>query len=272
MKYLRKILILIITVTVLSCKNEDNVTYPVKFIFSDISNGEVKTYTNSGDKNNLYEINSFLENYRTDKNMSGERSILVKGSLLNIFEKQTTNIPFKLNDEIELISESKAKITSNDTVIYFDLIRKNGVLYFQSLDSTMGIRDINEPDNRPYYLKPFYIWNKKVKYSPIQIDTITVQGTGSFIQKLLFKPCIYATETKEEIQISYTCYVESNIIPIYVSQDLVPEGYYYELHSAAVQNIQNDFDQDYLKTYLNKDALRKDTIVYKTNKVIFKRK
>jgi hypothetical protein len=59
---------------------------------------------------------------------------------------------------------------------------------------------------------------------------------------LVFKPCIYATETKDEIQISYTCYVESNIIPIYVSKDLVPEGYYYELYSGAVQNIQNDFN------------------------------
>jgi hypothetical protein len=157
MKHQNKILILILAV--MSCKNDDNDTYPVKFIFTDISYGEVKTYTNSGDKNDPYKINSFLENYRANKKMSGTRYILVTGSLLNIFEKQTTNIPFKLDDEIELISESKAKITSNDTVIYFDLIRKNGVLYFQSLDSTTGIGDINEPDNRPYYLKPFYIWN-----------------------------------------------------------------------------------------------------------------
>lgn len=272
MKYQSKILILIITVAVLSCKNEDNVTYPVKFTFSDIIYGEIKTYTNSGDKNDPHEINSFLENYRTDKNMSGERSILVKGSLLNIFEKQTTNIPFKLNDEIELISESKAKITTNDTVIYFDLIRKNGILYFQSLESTTGIRDLNEPDNRPFYLKPYYTWNNKVKYCPIQIDTITVYGIGGKIQKLLFKPCIYATETKDEIQISYICYVESNIIPVYVQKDLEPQGYYYELYSQAVQNIQNDINQNYLQTFQNNDELRRDTIVYKTNKAIFKRK
>jgi hypothetical protein len=272
MRLQKKILILIITLTSISCKNDDNDIYPVKFVFSDISFGEVKTYTNSGDKNDPYKINSFLENYRVDKKMSGTRFIRVTGSLLNIFENQTINIPFKLNDEIELISESKAKITSNDTVIYFDLIRKNGVLYFQSLDSTTGIRDLSEPDNRPYYLKPFYLWNEKLKYSPIQIDTFTVNGTGYAEQKLLFKPCIYATESKDEIQISYTCYVESNLIPVYTSKDLVPEGYYYELHSEADQNIQNDFNQDYLQTFQNDDKLKKDTIVYKTNKVIFKRK
>ncbi len=273
MRAIRGILVLTTLLVVYSCKNDEDFNSPVKYVFSDIIYGDVKTYTNSGDRNDSNKIYSFLENYRGAQNMAGGSGyILVKGSMLNILEEQATNIPFKINDEIEFISKTKAKVTSNDTVIYFDLIRKNGVLYFQSLDTLSNHIDINDLDKRPYYMKPFYLWDSELKYIPIQIDTITCEGVYGSFSKLYYKPCIYATETKDEIQITYTCYVESNYIPIYMSKEVVPAGYYYEHYIRAVQNIQNDFNQDYLQRFQSCDTLRKDTIVYKINKVIFKKK
>ena len=262
--------LLIIVSIIVSCEKENYEVYPKRYVFTDIIYGEVNAYTNSEDKNEPDKIYSFLENYRSNI-LGGTGYILFTGSALNIYEEQPANIPFKLYDEIELISESKAKITSNDTVINFDIIRKNGILYFQSLDTISSKRDITEPDNRPYYIKPNYYWNEKLKYSPLYIDTVVVLGVQGLITFYRYKPCIYAIERKNEIQISYTCYVEKNMIPIRVPTDLVPEGYYYEKYIGAVQNIQNDFNQDYLLSYKTGDNLRRDTIVYKTNAIIFKK-
>jgi hypothetical protein len=272
--------LLIIVSIITSCEKENYEAYPSekeiyeaypkKYVFTDIIYGEVNSYTNSGNKNEPDKIYSFLENFRSNI-WGGTGYIRVTGSLLNIYEEQSTNIPFNLNDEIELISESKAKITSNDTVIIFDIIRKDGILYFQSLDTISGYRDITDTDNRPYYIKPYYYWNEKLKNTPLYIDTAVVTGIGGSITFYRYKPCIYALERKNEIQISYTCYIEKNMIPIRISTDLVPEGYYYEKYFGAVQNIQNDFNPGYLLSYKMGDNLRKDTIVYKTNAIIFKK-
>ena len=156
----------LITVSIIvSCEKESDETYPQKYVFTDIIYGEVNSYTNSGDKNEPDKIYSFLENFRMS--MRSGYVTGFTGSLLAIYNEQPTNIPFNFFDEIELISNSKAKITSNDTIINFDIIRKNGILYFQSLDTISNWRDITELDNRPYYLKPVYFWDEKLKYSPI---------------------------------------------------------------------------------------------------------
>jgi len=258
----------LITVSIIvSCEKERDETYPQKYVFTDIIYGEVNSYTNSGDKNEPDKIYSFLEDFKKPW-FSGSGYVTgFTGSLLAIYNEQPTNIPFNFFDEIELISDSKAKITSNDTIINFDVIRKNGILYFQSLD-TMGWRDITEPDNRPYYLKPFYFWNEKLKYSPINVDTVEHYGISGFWLELKYEPCIYAIERKDEIQISYTSYVERTMTPIYWSDD---DGFYYDVNFGAVQNIQNGFNQDYLLSYKTDDSLRRDTIVYKTNTIIFKK-
>jgi hypothetical protein len=254
-----------------SCEKANDEIYPKKYVFSHIVYGKVNSYTNSGDINEPDKIYSFLENFRRNTWLYGSTGyILLSGSLLNIYEEEPANIPFKLDDEIELLSNSKAKITSNDTVIYFDIIRKNGVLYFQSSDIILGSRYIDEPDNRPYYMKPFYIWDKKLKYSPLYIDTVEISsGTGVSIRYDI-KPCIYAVEKKDEIHISYTCYVEKTMALIKVGVD--GEYSYYSAYHAAVQNVQNDFSQDYLHLYRHDSNLKKDTIVYKTNTIIFKKK
>ena len=270
MKHLRKAAMLIILlIIIVSCKKDDSDTYPKKYVFNNIVYGEVNTHTNSGDKNDIGNINSFLENFPINYGTGYLYGWSGSASLLNIYEEQSANIPFKLHDEIELLSESTAKITSNDTIIYFDLIRKNGILYFQSLDIISGKIDIGEPDNRPYYMKPVYSWDEKLKYSPLHVDTVVMTGAGGLNIYYKYKPCIYVVETKNEIQISYTSYVESNLIPWYVSEDLIPEGYYYDRYFGAVRNLQNDFNQDYLSSYVTDDNLKKDTIVYKTNKVVF---
>ncbi|MCL2133147.1 MAG: hypothetical protein FWH39_02235 [Bacteroidales bacterium] len=254
---------------IVSCEKENYEIYPKKYIFTDIIYGEVNTYTNSGNINEPDKIYSFLENFRMNNRMYGSSGYtLVTGSLLNIYEDQPTNIPFKLYDEIELISNSQAKITSNDTVIHFDVIRKNGILHFQSFDIIIGSRDIFEPDSRPYYIKPYYGWSEKLKYSPLYIDTVKIWGVGGGILRYDFKPCIYAIEIKDGIQISYTCYVERTMMHI----DVGTEGFYYHSNHGALQNVQNDFNRDYLLSYKADDNLRRDTIVYKTNTIIFKKK
>ena len=260
--------ILIMVSIIVSCEKEKE-SYPKKYVFTDIIYGKVNTYTNSGNINDPDKINSFLENFRINNWLFGSSGgTFVAGSLLNIYEEKPTNIPFKLYDEIELISNSKAKITSNDTVIYFDIIQKNGILYFQSLDIILGSRDIFEPDNRPYYIKPFYTWSEQLKYSPLYIDTVKLHGIYGISTRYDFKPCIYAIQRKDEIQISYTCYIERTMMYI----DLGTEGFYYHSNHNAFQNVQNDFNQDYLLSYKTDDNLNRDTIVYKTNTVIFKKK
>ena len=268
MKHLRKAAMLIILlIIIVSCKKDDSDTYPKKYVFNDIVYGEVKAYTNLGDNNDADDINSFIENFHL--NFGVGYYFWGTKSFLDLYKEQSTNIPFKLHDEIEITSESRAKITSNDTIIYFDLIRKNGILYFQSLDTIKGMRNISEPDNRPYYMKPIYTWDEKLKYSTLCVDTVVVAGAGGLMRYYNYKPCIFAIETKNEIQISYTSYIESNFIPMYVPDDLEPDGYYYQRHFEAIQNIQNDFNQDYLSSYITDDNLKRDTIVYKTNKVVF---
>ena len=260
---------LMIISIIVSCKKESSETYPKKYVCTDIIYGEVNTYTNSGDKNEPDKIYSFLENFGINNWMLYHSSgyNLVTGSLLNIYEDQLINMPFKLFDEIELISNSRAKITSNDTIINFDIIRKDGILYFQSLDTIPGRIYLGEPDNRPYYMKPSYYWNEKLKYSPIHVDTVFTAGIGGSGYYFKYKPCIYAKENKDEIQISYTCYVEKNMIRFDWGDDD-----FYDSNYDAVQNIQNDFNKNYLLSYKIDENFRRDTIVYKTNTVIFKKK
>lgn len=276
MKYLTITLFTILIIV--SCQNNDHEIYPKKYIFSDIVYGEIKTYTNSGEKNDAEKINLFLKNFRTD---NGSGYVIGQNSSLNIYEKTSTNIPFRRYDRIELISESKATITTNDTTILFDLIRKDGMLYFQSLDIISGKRDIEneimvtgnlyikkQNITSNYMGTPYY--NEKVKFHPIYIDTITHDGISGQFTYYQYKPCIYAVEKNDEIQILYTSFVESNLIPITVPIELSSDGYYYERYFGIVQNIQNEFNQDYLLSYKTDNILRKDTIVYKTNKIIFK--
>ena len=106
----------------------------------------------------------------------------------------------------------------------------------------------------------------------IYVDTVEHYGIGGIWLELKYKPCIYAIERNDEIQISYTSYVERIMTPIMVPIDLAVEGFYYDVNFGAVQNIQNDFNQDYLLSYKTDDYLRRDTIVYKTNTIIFKKK
>ncbi|MCL2073588.1 MAG: hypothetical protein FWH18_06695 [Marinilabiliaceae bacterium] len=239
-----------------------------KYVFNDIVFGEVKAYTNSGEIIESQIIIEFLENF---KNNDGKNIFQIE-SKIKIYENITTNIPFNFNDEIEFISEKKAKISSNDTIIYFDVISKDEILYFQSQDTIDTMRDIFAPDDRPYYMKPVYYFNEKLKYAPLYIDTISNYSPGGFFTYFRFKPCIYLTKTKNEIYLSYTSYIELNKIPVYIDDGSGQEIYYYNIIIDAVQNIQNEFNEEYLNKYKTEDKLRSDTIVYKTNKIIFSKK
>ena len=265
MKYLKKVIILtIVLLATTSCENEDN-DYPKVFVFSNINRGDVKAYTNSGQINSSNEIDLFLES--AAKRNTGNWSILGidKNSLPNIFDDQL-NIHYRGNDKIEIMSKTKARITSNDTVIYFDLIHRDGFLYFQSIDTPLTYgRDLSEPDDRPYYMKPVYFWDEPLKHYPVYTDTVNIMGITGNIKRISFKPCIYAVETKNDIQISYLSYVESTTF-------FFDDWDYYNLSLTAVRNIQNDINQDYILTYRNNIAPRSDTIIYQTNKVVFKRK
>lgn len=196
--------------------------YPKKYVFDSYCKGAIKAYTKSGEITDTLMINDFIAEKK------------------DFFWHST----FQFGDcqmEIEIINDTTAKISDGDT-IYCDLIRKNGIVYFQSKNG-MKIYQGSLTDER-------------FKYSPLYIRDFPVTIGGGF----LFIPCDFIIESNGELHMPYVSYLEK----IYGST-----GDF--LSSEARGNFQNVFNTNYLSKVQNCGSLI-DTIVYQDNRVIFKEK
>jgi len=104
---------LLFLLLLVSCGKND---YPKFYAFDSFAVGEITGYTNTGKIKDQEVVDNFIEGkedyFWQEDHQSGDWQI-----------------------EIEFISESKARIYDDVTTMYFDVIRDNGVVYFQFEDT-----------------------------------------------------------------------------------------------------------------------------------------
>ncbi|MGD2034800.1 MAG: hypothetical protein PVF73_07080 [Bacteroidales bacterium] len=183
------ILIMLITaVTVNSCKKDNE--FPKKYILDSFSAGPVKLFTNTGEITDTHTINNFIADQPD-------------------YFWRTEYAADEWNVEIELISESSAKISDSDTTVYFDLVRENGLLFFQYQGTTPVFGSASD---------------ERLKYPPLS-----------------FYSWYYAIESANEIYFPYVSYIEK----IYDNNGWLIAGngidnYNNEFNSDYLVGIQNE--------------------------------
>ena len=200
-----------------SCEKDKG--YPKKYVFNSFYCGDLKAYTNTGEINDESQIMDFIEGYN----------------------EKFWQVGYQSDDwqvEIEIISELKAKIYYSDTIIDFDLIHKNGILYFQFTD-TLEFHGLWTTDERLKY-SPLYFQNKR---------------------PIIFVPCKYIIKSNGELHVPIVCYVDYEH-EFHFNQE---EGKY--VPAIWIGSYNNVFNTNYLENLQSRD-----TIVYQDNKVIFKEK
>ena len=211
---------LILAIMIISCEKDNE--YPKKFIFDSYSTGQIKAFTKTGELTDLNIINKFIKGYED-------------------YFWQPEHTTDGWNIEIELISESKAKITDPDSTIYFDLIRKNEILYFQFKDTMVSFGSLV---------------NERLKFSPLyMVSYPRVTGIPD-----IYIPCYYIVEGDENIYFPIVSYLEKT----YSNNGELLSG-------QGIGNLNNEFNTNHLiemQTTLNLI----DTITYQNNKIVFKEK
>jgi len=225
-------LIALIWTMLIVCSACENDEFPKKYVFHSYKAGNLKAYTKTGEITDEAVMLSFVE-----RSFPVFRE--VESDPLSYFWPsgyESANWSF----EIEIISAIKARIHYSNTSHDYDLIRKNGIVYFQSTTTAMS---------------PGSLVNERLKYSPLIIDS------GPWYlgqQQSVYRPCFYIDEKNVELHIPAVTYVEC----AYVST-----GEF--LSSQGIENHNNIFDTGYLKKIKN-NLNRVDTIVYQNNTVIFR--
>ena len=208
-----------ISLLVVSCEKDNE--YPRKYIFSVLIAGNLKAYTKTGEISNLQTIDKFIVEHKD----------------------YFWETDYKSNDwvgEIEIISETKAKVFNSDTTIYYDLIHKNGIIYFQLKDTLFS---------------PGSLINERFKYSPLYIQS----SSGAIGTSYRFIPCFYMIEANNELQIPILSYVEKEY-----------DNNGNHLSEKGLGNYNNVFNTDYLNSIKNNSYIT-DTIVYQENKVVYRK-
>jgi hypothetical protein len=213
--------LIIASILFLSCDKEND--YPKKYTQYSYLPGEIKAFTNSGEIKDPVTVNNFI----------------------NGFENYFWTNPVAFDDEsfeIELLSDKKARmIVDSDSIINFDLIRRNGILYFQSQDTTFSHS---------------YLTNERFRYFPLYMSALPV---SSGFQGTIYLPCIYAMEVNGEIRLPFASYIEK----------------YYNISGqlSSYQGIGN-YNNVISTSYLNKIQAASfiDTFVCQDNLIVFKEK
>lgn len=209
----------IAAIGIYSCGNDQD--YPHTYTFDSFSTGELKGITNSGwiTEDSLLKkfITGYEEFFWTESNQEHEFPEI----------------------EIECISDKKARfIHTNKEVYEFDLIRKNGILYFQSTDTIV---------------QNVQFTHGLFRFSPLFFSTL-MNYPGHFVT--LFAPCIYAWERDREIRIMQLSWIEK--------QYLADSSIY---NSQGGGNAQNAMHPAYLSKIASSPLI--DTLVYQENEIIF---
>lgn len=207
-----------------SCTKDIDISdsqFPQIYVYDSYFVGTLKAFTKSGEITDSYVINRYIE----------DRKDFFWQSTLNFSDWQY---------EIEILSDSSARISNNGTTNY-DLIRKNGLLYFQSKN---GIVFSGEP-----------LIDDRFKYSPLYQGEYPVTIGGGYF----YIPCFYILESDNELHMPFVSYYHKS----YSSNG---EFLYYQ----AKGSFNNAFNMNYLNKIINNEYLI-DTVVYQENFVIFKK-
>ncbi|NJM16360.1 MAG: hypothetical protein HC896_14165 [Bacteroidales bacterium] len=219
-KFFRLLIFTLLFLLSLSCEKEKD--FPKIYVFSSFNPGDIKGYTNSGDISDKEKINKFI-----------------KDNIEYFWDND-----FQSNDwrvEIQIISDSKALISDSDTTIYYNLIRKDEILYFQFTDTVISYGSLT---------------NERLKYSPLYINTIPVPiGIGQ--QMTAYIPCFYMIESNGYLLVPFVSYIEN----IYGNTGEL-------ISTQGIGNYNNEFNHSYLSKVQNIGNLI-DTIVYQDNSIIF---
>jgi hypothetical protein len=215
------VLVVIVPFVFYSCGKD--IDFPKRYVLDSFHVGVLKAYTNSGEITDELKIREFI---------MGQDDLFWQIGYQSV----------DLQIIIEIISETKAKISSTDTLIYYDIIRENGIMYFQFSDTLVSYGSLK---------------NDRLMYSPLYIQSNPgITGIPS-----LYIPCYYIIESKGELHIPMVSYIEK----VYgATGDL--------MSSQGIGNFNNVFNTIYLNMIQNSGSSLIDTIVYQNNKVIFREK
>ena len=195
--------------------------HPKRYVRDDTYTGQIRLFTNSGEINDPEIIDRFI---------SGTKSYFRAGEN-------------ELDDEwqvgIEILTGTAARLVfAPDSSIDFNLVRENGVLYFEFRDTL--IRNGTFGDEQLKY-KPLFV-----------LESPSFPGIHT-----VYVPCIYAIEYNGEIHIPVVSYVER----IYDSN-----GEF--LYSQGIGNNNNVFDTTYLEKMQNGSFI--DSIAFQDNVIVFR--
>ena len=200
-----------------------------RYVFDSSRTGEINVYTNSGKVTDQQSIN---------KSSSG-------------IEKYFWKPGYQTNygiTEIDILSESKAKVVTTDTTRNFDLIHKNGIIYFQAHDTVLVNYDL---------FSLSYFIRETTKYSPLIIGPVMGSGYSNYVI-----PCLYIIQSDQELQIPVMGFFEKQ----YDNTDAPASK-----STHGIAGINNVINPDYLNKIQNRTK-GIDTLVFQDNTVIFKEK
>ena len=180
--------IFIYSLLLLSCKKENDIFYPKKYVFDKKVVGNIIAYTNSGEITNDETINHFISNF-------------------NDYFWQTVPVDSSQNIEIEIVSENRAKISYNDTTEHYNLFKMNGVTYFQIQDTSISFIPL-EDDH--------------LKYSPrILKYPSNIPSSIGINDYYVYIPCLYFIESTGMIYFPKVSFVEK----LYNSENILSSAY-----------------------------------------------
>jgi hypothetical protein len=196
-------------------------------------NGKTKLFTKGGEVTDTIKMRAFLKSF--DLFLSPIPNYV---PISFDDDKRSFN---EYNFEIEMLSDTKAKfIYGTDSIVELFVKKKNGIIYFSSIDTV-----------QTYY----NIKREMLEFEPLFIKTFPNKPGESFpITK--YTPCKYAYEVNGEIHFPIISYKNlKNIKSTFYS-------------AMAELGINNSINSQYLST-IGSDCIW-DTIVFKQSEIIFR--
>lgn len=224
----------VISITIIgilfSCSKDKTLlkTYELNFL----KTGDVMLFSNSGEITNQKVIDEFV----------------VSNDIYNIFgNKEPSMLGERI--EVEILSDSKAKITARDSSIYYSLQRENGILRLQSLDTLTS-----------YVYSLEDIQYNKLKYPPmLVVDTSYIFSSPRSMYRIKYIPYKYFIESSGEITMPIVGYIEKK----------------YSKFGTFLMNSQWGLNNSFNVNYLNKIQSytnTNDTIAVQQNSIVFSEK
>ena len=160
-----------------------------------------------------------------------------------------------------LYSNNQSIIQSSDTLMTYGFQLKDGVLYFESSDTSYSFSDlINMKDER-------------LKFGPITQTSISEGPVSGFPPQQTiwygYLPCVYAIDEGDKIKFPFLSFLEKNC---YAENT---EGLLGNCNNInAFSNVNNMFNEYYINQIINKyqispDYEYRDTIVIQENFIVF---